>query len=135
MIMTRPRSNETKESNAVEHTGLGAAAGGRNVLLGPGRYRVRATIRLADFRPMMKEGDNDDPGGLTLNVSGFGRTEPIRKDTKRQQIQVEFEVLEDQRQIDLSIELRARSGRAWIARDSLELKRLVRQGGLSPESL
>ena len=102
------------------------ATWGRNVLLGPGRYRLSATVRLADFHPMVKEGDNDDPGGLTLDVVGFERTEPIRKDTKRQPLKVEFEVREDQRQIDLSIALRARSGRAWIVKDSLELERLGR---------
>jgi hypothetical protein len=98
----------------------------RHVLLGPGRYRMNATIRLAEFRPMPKEGEEDNPGGLTLDVIGFEQTEPIRKDTKRQSLTVEFEIREDQRLVELAIELRARSGRAWISKDSLELTRLSR---------
>lgn len=95
-----------------------------HVLLGPGRYRLGATVRLSEFRPMKKEGEEENPGGLTLDVVGFERTEPIRKDVKRQQLGVEFEIREDQRLVELVIELRARSGRAWIAKDSLELTRL-----------
>lgn len=91
------------------------------VLLGPGRYRLAATVRCDGI---VGAADGDQPGGVRLAADDAGG-EWLAGDHGWQPLQLEFEVTTFQRDVELRCELRARAGRAWFRLESLQLVRLA----------
>lgn len=92
----------------------------RDVLLGPGKYELRALVRTN--KVIGPEGDKG--GGAGSGFSGVERTNHLRGTTSWKPLVSEFTVREDQRQVQLVLELKASSGRAWFDAESLRLVRV-----------
>jgi hypothetical protein len=69
-----------------------------------------------------------DSGGAGIGISGIERTNHLRGTTPWKPLVSEFTIREDQRHIQLVLELRANSGRCWFDAESV---RLVRVGSPS----
>ena len=96
----------------------------RDVLLGPGKYELRAQVRTNQV-----SGIDGEAGGAGVGISGVERTNHVRGTNGWQPLVESFTIREDQRQIQLVLELRANKGRAWFDANSL---RLVRIGSPAP---
>jgi hypothetical protein len=67
----------------------------------------------------------DDQGhGAGIRRSQSGRSSELVGNNDWTRINDVFQVREDQRQVELVLELRARFGKAWFDRESLKLHRL-----------
>lgn len=93
------------------------------VLLGRGRYRLVARARCSGIEGPPAEPDGSVHGGVRLCV-GDATSEHLLGDSGWRELACEFEVAEFQRDVELSLELRALAGKAWFHRDSLQLHRL-----------
>jgi spore coat protein H len=123
---------EEVELEEVDHGGLtcyritrepfGDFAGSwrRSLLLRAGNYRLEARVKTDSVIPIP-----DDQGrGAGLRMVGTGRSEGRSGTGDWETLSMEFEVREDQRDVELILELRARHGTAWYDRASLQLKKL-----------
>ena len=93
----------------------------RRVLLGPGRYLLRAEARTE--RVVKPEGA--DEGGVGVGISGVMRDQQLAGTVDRKPLEHRFQVREGRQEVVLVLELRARSGQVWFDLDSL---RLIREG-------
>jgi hypothetical protein len=92
----------------------------RQLLLPRGRYRFVARVRTEGVIPI----PDDQAGGAGIRLAGTGRADEVVGTTPWRTLVQEFVVREDQRLVELILELRARRGRAWFDRESLRLERL-----------
>jgi hypothetical protein len=90
------------------------------VLLPRGRYRFVARVRTEGVIPI----PDDQAGGAGIRLAGTGRADEVVGTTPWRTLIQEFAVREDQRLVELILELRARRGRAWFDQESLRLERL-----------
>ncbi len=105
----------------ASRTGAPVTASWRTtVLLAPGHHRFVATVRTDSV--VGAEGDAD--AGLTLRVSGQAAERRITGTAKWERIEFEFEVQDEPDDIELVVELRNATGRAWVQQDSLRVGRL-----------
>ncbi len=88
-------------------------------LFGPGKYRFSARTMLEDFQPAENE-----PEGLRLLTNNQSvEHKQSNSGTWTTQL-IEFEVLEDRREIELIIDLRGLRGKAQLDFESMKLERL-----------
>ncbi len=92
----------------------------RKALLTKGKYRFEAFAATRDVVPQ------GDPKGSAagLRISGGMRTQSLTGTSAGQQLTFEFEVTDEQREVELVAELKATKGQVWFAVDSLQLKRI-----------
>jgi hypothetical protein len=94
----------------------------RTALLEQGRYRLEALVRTEKVLPLEEE---DAPTrGAGLRISGGQATQSVQG-SATQLIQLQFEVSEAVRDVELVLELRARAGQMWVRADSVQLTRLL----------
>ncbi len=91
----------------------------RRVWLKPGRYTLRADVRAEGVVPL--EGTKNS--GVGVGRSGTPRTQHLHGSTPGQALACRFDVGEDNTQVELVLELRARLGAAWFDQSSLSLVR------------
>jgi len=91
----------------------------RDVLLGPGKYELRALVRTSQVT-----GPDEGSGGVGAGISGVERTNHLRGTNGWKQLVSDFTIREDQRHVQLVLELRGNSGKAWFDPDSLRLVRI-----------
>jgi spore coat protein H len=90
------------------------------VLLPRGKYRLEASIKTEDVIPIP-----DDQGrGAGIRRSQSGRSNELSGTNAWTPVTYEWEVSEDQRQVELLLELRARHGKVWFDRKSLRIQRI-----------
>ena len=90
------------------------------VLLPRGTYRLEARLKTEDVIPIP-----DDQGrGAGIRRSQSGRSNELSGTNDWTQVAYDWRVSEDQRQVELLLELRARHGRVWFDRESLKLRRI-----------
>lgn len=92
----------------------------QEVLLGPGKYELRALVKTKQV--VGPEGEAQ--GGASIGISGVESTNHLRGNNGWKPLVSSFTVREDQRLIALILELRATSGQAWFNIESLRLVRL-----------
>ncbi len=93
----------------------------RGLLLDRGRYRLAAD---AHFRNVVALEEEDAPkGGVALRISG-ARTEQVHSGSGRRDLTFEFEIEHETADVELVLELRAKSGSLRVPADSLKLTRL-----------
>lgn len=91
----------------------------RQLLLRTGKYRFEARVKTDSVIPIP-----DDQGhGAGIRRVGTGRSQDFTGTNDWEAVSLEFEVREDQRDVELILELRARHGTAWFDRGSLQLKK------------
>lgn len=92
----------------------------RDVLLGPGKYELRAMVRTKQVT-----GPDEGPGGAGAGISGVERMDHLRGTSDGWKLLSSvFTIREDQRHVQLVLELRANSGQAWFDADSLRLVKI-----------
>ncbi len=89
------------------------------VLLAPGRHRLVGTLRT----DAVVGADDDADAGVTLRASGQAAVRRITGTTKWDRFEFDFEVPNEPDDIELVVELRNASGRAWVQLDSLRVGR------------
>lgn len=94
-----------------------------SVLLGKGRYRLLGRARCSDVEPPPKDADGNEHGGAVLRA-GDATSERLSGDADWRALVCEFEIGEFQRDVELSLDLRALHGKVWFRLDSLQLVRL-----------
>lgn len=93
-----------------------------NVLLPRGSYRLEVRIKTENVVPIP-----DDQGrGAGIRRSQSGRSNELCGTNDWTEVSYEWLVTEDQRQVELILELRARYGHTWFDRDSLLLRRIAK---------
>lgn len=90
-----------------------------SVLLPSGRYRFEARLKTAQVIPIPDEQGR----GAGVRRSGSGRSHAFTGTNDWQPVGFDIEVREDQRMVELILELRARHGRVWFDRSSLLLRK------------
>lgn len=94
----------------------------RGVLLAKGRYRLHGLLQVKDVAPLAEEGAAGSGAGL--RISGETRADGLVGTNAYKPVQFEFEVAEEQRDVELVVELRASKGELSIKAQSLRLTRL-----------
>ncbi len=90
------------------------------VLLPRGTFRFEARIKTEDVIPIP-----DDQGrGAGIRRSQSGRSNELAGTNDWTLVNYEIRIPEDQRQVELVLELRARRGSVWFDRESLKIRRL-----------
>jgi len=93
----------------------------KGVLLGRGRYKLTTTIKADGVEALV---DDDAPSrGAALRIAG-ATTENFFEGNGTRELAFEFEVTEEQGDVDLVLELRATAGRIRLRQDSLKLVKL-----------
>jgi spore coat protein H len=91
-----------------------------HLLLPRGEYRVEARIKAENVVAIP-----DQQGrGAGLRYTANGRLEGFAGSTPWEKVAYTFVIREDQKAVELNLELRARHGTAWFDRSSLQLKRI-----------
>lgn len=90
-----------------------------SVLLPRGRYRFEARLKTEHVIPIPDEQGR----GAGVRRSGSGRSHAFTGTNDWQPVDFDIEVREDQRNVELILELRARHGRVWFDRSSLLLRK------------
>jgi hypothetical protein len=62
--------------------------------------------------------------GAGVRLSPTGRTDGSTGTTGWKTVASDFSVREDQREVEIGLELRARNGSAWFDRSSLQIRRV-----------
>lgn len=94
----------------------------RSVLLSKGKYRLQATMIVKGVAALTEEGA---PGvGAGLRVAGAARENSLIGTAGAKTVQLEFEVAEEQTDVELVVELRASKGELRIRPESLKLTKL-----------
>jgi len=91
------------------------------LLLPRGRYRFTARVRTEGVIPV----PDDQAAGAGIRLAGTGRAAEVVGTTAWRDLSQEIEIPDDRRAVELILELRARTGRAWFDRDSLRLERIA----------
>lgn len=91
----------------------------KSELLGPGKYRFSARTKLEDFQPAENE-----PDGLRLFTNNQSVEHKQSNSGSWTTQLIEFEVLEDRREIEFIIDLRGLRGKAQLDFESMKLERL-----------
>lgn len=95
----------------------------QRVWLSRGQYRFEARVKTDSVIPIP-----DDQGrGAGVRRSDTRGLQDLTGTSDWQTVSLEFEVREDLRDVELILELRARTGTAWFDRDSLQLKKKLAQ--------
>ncbi len=92
----------------------------RQVLLTQGTYRFQARVKTKDVIPI----PDDQAHGAGIRRVKSGRSHEVIGTNDWTLLSYEFHVPEDQRQVELVLELRARHGTTWFDRDSPKLERV-----------
>lgn len=92
----------------------------QRVLLPKGQYRIEARLKTEN---VISIPDNQGRGA-GLRYSSHGRVEGFTGTTTWQKVSYTMTVLEDQREVEFSLELRSRNGSAWFDRSSLRLTQI-----------
>jgi hypothetical protein len=102
----------------------------RSVLLAKGRYRLQASLQVKEVAPLINEEATATPVnvGAGVRISGATREGGLTGTTPFKTVQFEFEVAEEQRDVELVVELRASKGTLQIRPESLKLTRLSGSG-------
>lgn len=90
------------------------------VMLGRGRYRVETNAKVSGVVPLK----GDLLRGVTVHRQGEPAMQRLTGSQNWIPIADEFDIKEDQQQLELVLEIRAKYGQAWFDRDSLKLIRL-----------
>lgn len=91
----------------------------KGFLLGPGKYRFSVRSYLENYQPAENE-----PAGVRL-LNNFIAVESTQNNYDRWTTQtLDFEVLEDRREVELILELRGAAGDAYFDCESIKLKKL-----------
>ena len=93
----------------------------RRVLLPKGNYRFEARIKTDSVIPIPE----DQGRGAGIRRLQTGRSNELVGTNDWQMVTFDIAVPEDQRDVELVLELRARHGSAWFNRDSLRLRRVT----------
>lgn len=93
----------------------------RGILLDRGRYRLQASAQLERVEALEEEGA--PKGGVSLRISGASVEEP-HVGSARRDLSFEFEIEHETADVELVLELRAKSGSLRVPADSLRLTRL-----------
>ena len=93
----------------------------KGVLLGRGRYKLTATLKADGVEALVE--DDAPARGAALRISGAS-TESYLDGSSTRELSFEFEVVEEQGDVDLVLELRATAGRIRLRHDSLKLVKL-----------
>lgn len=106
----------------VSHKKFGdhSSAWQRKVLLPRGEYRVEARLKTENVIPIPDDGGR----GAGVRYSGGGRVEGFAGNSNWRKVSYDVRVLEDQRDVEIALELRARHGSAWFDRSSLRIVRI-----------
>lgn len=120
---------EAKRENGVDlltiacgPSGVCVASWRRGVLLPRGKYRFRAVIGVKDVEKLEEE---EAPGaGAGLRLSGGTREGGLTGSRDYGLVEMEFEVAEEQADVELVVELRASKGLIAIKAESLTLTKL-----------
>ncbi len=88
-----------------------------NVLLPRGNYRFQSRVKTKNVIPI----PDDQATGAGIRRTHSGRSNELVGTTDWTLLEYEISVPEDQRQVELILELRARHGIAWFDRQSLKL--------------
>ena len=101
-------------------SGYCVASWRRKIILSKGEYTFHANLQTKDVAAM-----EDEKGSAAgIRISGANRTNSQEGTTKEwQQLQFDFTVEEDLREVELVAELRTTQGRVWFDADSLHLTR------------
>ncbi len=94
-----------------------------NLLLPKGRYELRGAARCEKVEPPKDDADGGQHGGVTLRCDG-DKSARLADNANWTPLVCAFEVAEFQRNVELSCELTAFSGKAWFRFDSLQLVRV-----------
>ncbi len=90
------------------------------VLLPKGVYRLEARVKTEDVVPI----PDDQSRGVGIRRVSSGRSNELVGTNDWTLVTYEWQVQEDQRQVELLLELRARHGVVWFDRESLRLRRI-----------
>lgn len=93
------------------------------VLLGQGKYRITAKAKCEGVKAPPKEDDGQQHGGVRITV-GEARSKRLFDTQKPQTLECEFEVTEVQREVEISLDMRALAGKAWYEAGSPQLYKL-----------
>ncbi len=93
----------------------------RRVLLPKGNYRFEARIKTDRVIPIPE----DQGRGAGIRRLQTGRSNELVGTNDWQLVTFDIAVAEDQRDVELVLELRARHGSAWFDRESLRLRRVM----------
>jgi len=93
----------------------------KGVLLGRGRYKFTTTLRADGIEALVEDGAPSRGAALRISAS---TAESFLEGSGTRELTYEFEVTEEQRDIDLVLELRATAGRIRLRQDSLKLVKL-----------
>ena len=92
----------------------------RRLMLPRGEYRFEAMLKTENVVAIP-----DNQGrGAGVRYSANGRIDGQTGTTKWRKVSYDISVREDQREIELSLELRARNGTAWFDRSTLRIQKL-----------
>jgi spore coat protein H len=94
-----------------------------NLLLPKGRYELRGTARCERVEPPQADAEGGQHGGVTLRCEG-DKSARLSADANWTPLVCQFEVVEFQRNVELSCELTGFAGKAWFRFDSLQLARV-----------
>ncbi|MCE9583502.1 MAG: CotH kinase family protein [Planctomycetes bacterium] len=122
--LTQEKENGVDLMNiAAGPSGRCVASWRRGVLLPRGKYRFHAMLAAKDIAAL--EGDEDAPGvGGGLRLSGGTRENSVVGSIVFKAVEFEFEVTEEQADVELVVELRASKGRLAVRADTLFLTKL-----------
>ncbi|HYC77601.1 MAG TPA: CotH kinase family protein [Planctomycetota bacterium] len=94
----------------------------KTVLLPRGRYRFQASVQTEDVEPL----EAPENRGAGVRISGGARPDGFLGSVFGKTSEIEFEVTEEARDVELIAELRAAKGRAWFRVDGFRLTKLDR---------
>jgi len=93
----------------------------KGVLLGRGHYKFTTTVKADGVEALVEDGAPSR--GAALRISG-STAESFLEGSGTRELSFEFEVAEEQGDVDLVLELRATAGRIRLRQDSLKLVKL-----------
>lgn len=106
---------KTGYSISAGPSGQCVASWRRRVLLGPGTYKLIARCQTKGVIPL----DNNDNSAAGIRISHSERNTKVLGTTAAKPLEFLFNVVEDRREVELVIELRARKGQAVFETTSL----------------
>jgi hypothetical protein len=110
----------------IKQPGQEAIGGGwrTTVLLGTGKYRFTAKARCEGVKAPPKTDEDQQHGGVRIAI-GEARSKRLFDTQKLQTLTCEFEVTEVQREVEISLDMRALAGKAWYDASSPQLSKLT----------
>jgi hypothetical protein len=102
----------------------------RPLLLAKGRYRLQASLQVKEVAALANEDGTPATTnvGAGLRISGATREGGLTGSAAFKTVQFDFEVFEEQRDVELVVELRASKGQLLVRPESLKLTRLPGSG-------